>query len=370
MGHINQTVKKSIQRMLNELKIFEALIDPKVTEVMINSNKKIFLKKLGEGYVCLDFESKDEILINLLKLLSGLDNKVITSDDPNVSTKLYLEEQKLKLRIEGLINPVVQHPTINIRKQSEYLLTLDDYLKDKFLTKEVYDFLINAVKTKKNVLVVGGTDTGKTTFTNALINVMDGLGERIIAIEEIPELQIKSENVNRIQVIPKIFNSLQALKYCMRASPERIVFGEVREGESAYEFINGLNSGHPGGLTTIHADDGLGGLKKLETYINQIYGKPMREEIGMVINVIVTVKMQNYKRYLASVDICEGYDYSIKQYKLKNIYIAEQEIGTKDLEKNNILEYLRKKHNFDNLQINILNSKSLEYLEDLCLKGV
>ncbi|MGL5903379.1 MAG: hypothetical protein ACRCZO_11905, partial [Cetobacterium sp.] len=76
MGHINQTVKKSIQRMLNELKIFEALIDPKVTEVMINSNKKIFLKKLGEGYVCLDFESKDEILINLLKLLSGLDNKV------------------------------------------------------------------------------------------------------------------------------------------------------------------------------------------------------------------------------------------------------------------------------------------------------
>lgn len=367
-GHINNSIQVSLVRMLKELNILDSLTDSKITEVMINTNNKIFVNKLGEGYLKLKAESNPHTLINLLKMLSSLDNKILTKETPNVSTKLWLQEQNLKLRIEGLINPVVSNPTINIRKQSEYLLTLDDYLKQEFLNQETYNLLKKAVEDKKNILIVGGTDTGKTTFTNALLNVMDNLGQRIIAIEEIPELQIKSDNVNRVQVIPNIFSSLQALKYCMRASPERIIFGEIREGESAYEFINGLNSGHAGGLTTIHADDGYGGLKKLETYIRQKYGNPMSEEIGTAVNVIVTVKMKNFKRYLATVDVCKGYDYITNTYKLKNIYTAKDENKNKDIEKDKLIEYLKEKNNFDDIQLNILKGKTLEYLEEMSLR--
>ena len=176
------------------------------------------------------------------------------------------------------------------------------------------------IEQHKNILIVGGTDTGKTTLTNAILNLMERRKERIIAIEEVPELQLFSDNVNRIQIIPNIFPALDGLRYCMRASPERIVFGEIREGTSAYEFINGLNSGHPGGISTIHANDGVGGLKKLEMYINSSFGKPLSEEIGMTIDVIITVKMKNYQRYLASIDICKGYDRNNNKYILENFY--------------------------------------------------
>lgn len=368
MGHINKVAEKNISQILRNLKIYEDIYEKsEVTEVCINTNKKIFTKNLGIGFIEKDYESDNNQLTNLLKTLATLDNKQLTENDPNISTKLVLSTGQ-KVRIEGAIPPIVPNPTINIRKQNIIVKSLESYLKDGYLTEETYNLCVNSVLNYKNILIIGGTDTGKTTFLNGLLKVIEDKNERTIIIEDTPELQINSTNVNRIQTIPKIFSPEQALKYCMRASPERVIFGEIRDGKAGYELISGFNSGHPGGISTIHADDGLGGLKKLEMYINSAYGKPMSEDIGMAINILITVKMKNYKRYLGSIDICEGYNRNNNQYILRNIYSSEQDDSFSTKEKERLLDYAKNTLKMNEIQLSILQRRKLEEIEDFILK--
>lgn len=367
IAHIHKIAEDLMSVSLKNLGIYDDLYNnPNVTEVMINTNKKIFTKNLGVGFIKKDEESKNDDVENLLKVLSSLDTKELTKDNPSISAKLILSTGEI-VRVEGVIPPIVANPSLNLRKQNLFLKSLESYLKDGFINKDVYDFLKKSVEDHRNIIIIGGTDTGKTTFTNAIIDVMQKQQQRLIIIEEVPELKVNSDNVNKIQIIPKVFSSQEALKYCMRASPERIIFGEIRDGYSAYEFINGLNSGHPGGVSTIHADDGLGGLKKLETYINSAYGKPMSEEIGMTIDVLVVLKMKNYKRYLASIDVCEGFNSFESKYILKNIYNGEKS-SEKLNKKSEILNYLKKTNKFDDFQLKLLESKDINYLEEFVLK--
>lgn len=261
-GHINVVAEKNINQILKELDIYDDIYtNLQVTEICINTNKRKFTKNLGIGFIEKEKESNNDKLTNLLKILATLDNQQLTERNPNISTKLILSNGQ-KVRIEGVIPPVVANPSINIRKQSNFVKSLEKYKEDEFLNEETYNILRNLIENHKNILIVGGTDTGKTTFLNALLKIIEEKNERTIIIEDTEELQMYSTNVNRIQTIKDIFSPQQALKYCMRASPERIIFGEIRDGKAGYELISGLNSGHPGGISTIHADDGLGGLKK------------------------------------------------------------------------------------------------------------
>lgn len=367
MGHITKVAEKNIGMILKELNIYDDIYnDPKVTEICINTNKKIFTKNLGIGFVEKDYESDNFKLTNLLKTLATLDNQQLTETNPNISTKLILSNGQ-KVRIEGVIPPTVENPTINIRKQSFFVKSLESYLEDGYLTEDTYNICVNSVLNHKNILIIGGTDTGKTTFLNGLLKIIQDKNQRTIIIEDTPELQMNSTNVNRIQT-SKYFPPVKALKYCMRASPERVIFGEIRDGEAGYELISGFNSGHPGGISTIHANDGIGGLKKLEMYINSFYGSPMSEEIGMAINVLITVKMKNYKRYLGSIDICEGYNSLNNQYILRNIYSSDKKEDYLEKEKLKLLEYAKNNLNIDDVIYNILKRKKLEEIEDFILK--
>lgn len=368
-GHINVVAEKNINQILKELDIYDDIYtNLQVTEICINTNKRKFTKNLGIGFIEKEKESNNDKLTNLLKILATLDNQQLTERNPNISTKLILSNGQ-KVRIEGVIPPVVANPSINIRKQSNFVKSLEKYKEDEFLNEETYNILRNLIENHKNILIVGGTDTGKTTFLNALLKIIEEKNERTIIIEDTEELQMYSTNVNRIQTIKDIFSPQQALKYCMRASPERIIFGEIRDGKAGYELISGLNSGHPGGISTIHADDGLGGLKKIETYITSAYGKPMSEDIGMAINAVVTLKMRNYKRYLGSIDICEGYNSVNNQYILKNVYSAEPDSSFVALEKERLINYSKEKFNLDEIQTGILKRKRLEEIENYILNG-
>ena len=370
MGHINKIAEKNINQILKDLNIYDDIYNkPEVTEVLINTNKKIFTKNLGIGFIEKDYESDNNKLTNLLKTLSTLDSKQLTENDPNISTKLILSNGQ-KVRIEGAIPPIVANPTINIRKQSIIVKSLESYLQDGYLTEETYNLCVDSVLNYKNILIIGGTDTGKTTFLNGLLKVIEEKNERTIIIEDTPELQINSSNVNRIQTIPKIFSPQEALKYCMRASPERVIFGEIRDGKAGYELISGFNSGHPGGISTIHADNGLGGLKKLEMYINSSFGTPMSDEIGMAIDVLITVKMKNYKRYLSSIDICEGYNRNTNQYILRNVYSSEVDNEFFLEEKEILLKYLEEKYQLDEIQLSILKRKDLVEIEEFILSKI
>lgn len=309
------TAIKTLDRNFEDLKIKSFLEDNKVTEILITTERKIYIKKLGIGFMDTEIISKDEIVMNILNILASLNEISINDEHPYISTEL----PQSKNRVEGLIPPVVAVPKFNLRKKIPVMKTLENYLEDKFIDEKIYNYLKTKVIEKKNIMIVGGTDTGKTTFANALISVIDGLDERTIIIEEVEELQTKGKNIDRIKIIPDIYSSKQALKSCMRLSPERIIFGEVR-GEEAYDLINGFNSGHSGGISTIHANDGLGGLKKLEMYIQMAVGKPLSEMIGMTVDVLITLKFDNKKRYLDEIVEVQGFDYLNKNYKLQKIY--------------------------------------------------
>lgn len=309
--------KLMVEEAMKNLKIYHYFLDSKVTEILINTDNSIWVKKLGEGFIDTGEKSEPSQVLNILKTLASLNKVSLNEETPHISTELPLN----KSRVEGLIPPVVENPKFNIRKKIPITKNIKDYLNDNFITKEQYDYLVKSVKKHKNILVIGGTDTGKTTFVNALISIMDNLEERLIILEEVQELQTKAKNVDRIKIIPGLYTARDALKSCMRLSPERIIFGELR-GEEAYDFINGLNSGHPGGVSTIHANDGMGGLKKLETYVQLGIGKPMSELIGMTVNVLIVLKMKNNIRYLD--EISEIIEYEDKKYKLKTIFKKEE----------------------------------------------
>lgn len=309
--------KLMVEEAMKNLKIYHYFLDSKVTEILINTDNSIWVKKLGEGFIDTGEKSEPSQVLNILKTLASLNKVSLNEETPHISTELPLN----KSRVEGLIPPVVENPKFNIRKKIPITKNMKDYLNDNFITKEQYDYLVKSVKKHKNILVIGGTDTGKTTFVNALISIMDNLEERLIILEEVQELQTKAKNVDRIKIIPGLYSARDALKSCMRLSPERIIFGELR-GEEAYDFINGLNSGHPGGVSTIHANDGMGGLKKLETYVQLGIGKPMSELIGMTVNVLIVLKMKNNIRYLD--EISEIIEYEDKKYKLKTIFKKEE----------------------------------------------
>ncbi|SKA04116.1 type IV secretion system protein VirB11 [Cetobacterium ceti] len=289
-----------LEMSLNKLKILDFLNDDTITEIMINPDKKIFVKKIGKGKEFTNLYSDSNEVRNIINILASLQGVVINDKNPRISATLPLTNS----RFEGLVPPVVENPSFTIRKKILKVLKLDDYVKQGTFTEREKELIKGYVKSKKNILIVGGTDTGKTTFANAIIDVMQN--ERLYFIEEIRELQSTNFDNTYVQVIDGIFSPKEALKSAMRWSPDRIIYGEIR-GAEAFDLVNAFNSGHSGGLTTIHANDCYGGLSKLETYIMYEKENPLSGVIARTINVVITMKHEGNKRVLGEIAEVKGY---------------------------------------------------------------
>lgn len=298
--------KSILENACIELGIDSYLKDPSVTEIMVNPDNKIFIKVLGKGIINTKLVADPRKTLHIIQVLSSLEGLVINANNPRISTTLPLTNS----RFEGLVPPVVSNPTCTIRKKSIKILSLENYIEQGILTEELKQQIENYVHEKKNILIVGGTDTGKTTFANAIIKVLEKTEERLLFIEEVQELQSNIEDLVRMVVIEGIFEPKAALKSAMRMSPHRIIYGEVR-GAEAFDLINAFNSGHPGGVCTIHANDCLLGLKKLEMYIMYEKQQPLSPVISETINVVITLKLEEgygkSKRYLDSIAEVQGY---------------------------------------------------------------
>ena len=168
MKHINKIAEENINKYLKALHIYEDLYNNKdITEVMINTNKSIFVKKLNVGFIEKEEISNNNHLTNLLKILSTLDNKQLTELNPNVDTELILSNEQ-KVRITGIIPPNVKNPTINIRKHNSFIISLEKYLEIGYLNKKTYNICLNAIKEHKNILVIGGTSSHSLNSPNTL----------------------------------------------------------------------------------------------------------------------------------------------------------------------------------------------------------
>ena len=283
-GTADEVIRRNLDKLRREMgaDIRKAMDDPRVVEVMLNPDGYVWTDKMGIGMERLG-NMKEVEALQMLGTIAHMLGTVINYHHPKVEGELPGDGS----RVEGVIPPIVPHPVFNIRKRASSVYPLEKYIMEGRATNEDIGLLRRAILFRKNILVVGGTGTGKTTFVNAIINEMKLLTpeHRLIILEDTPELQCTMDNF-----IPMRTNSdvsmQELLKITMRQRPDRIIIGEVR-GKEALDMLKAWNTGHPGGVCTVHANDARAGLLRIEQLISEVSETPMRELVAEAIDVVV-----------------------------------------------------------------------------------
>ncbi len=293
-----------------------AMDDPTVVEVMLNPDGTVWTDKLGVGmqYLC---DMEDVKALQMLGTVAHMLGTVINADNPKVEGELPGNGS----RVEGVIPPVVPRPSFNLRKKASAVFSLEEYVKSGRAQPGDIEILRDAVRTRKNILVVGGTGTGKTTFVNAIINEIKLLTpkHRLLILEDTQELQCTAENFVAMRTNDSI-TMQDLLKITMRQRPDRILIGEVR-GKEALDMIKAWNTGHPGGVCTVHANDARAGLLRIEQLISEVSEAPMRELVAEAIDIVVFLvrdpKIGPKLAELIAVDGVKNGDYVFRDMRKK-----------------------------------------------------
>ena len=314
------TLDESKIRILDKLKrelgtdILNALNDPTVIEIMLNSDGYLWIEKIGEPMQKITL-FKESNARALMYTIASFHEKTITPENPILECEFPIDDS----RFEGLISPVVKHASFTIRKKALSIFTLDNYFEKKIITNEQINVINQAIKLRKNILIVGGTGSGKTTLTNAIIDRMVCITpeHRIIIIEDTAEIQCKAENAVILKSTINV-SMLQLLKATMRLRPDRILVGEVRGGE-ALDLLKAWNTGHPGGIATVHANSAAGGLIRMQQLISEVTQAPMFELISEAVNMVIYIEKTSTGRVVKEILEVQGYDTINKKYIIKNI---------------------------------------------------
>ena len=295
--------------------ILKLLERKSITEVMLNQDGEIWIDEFGEGKSKTKIVFTEENAIMLMQLLATQNNTTFSEKMPIIHAILPRGE-----RFAGTGFDISGAPTFSIRKRPERIFTLDEYLEQGIITKDQRKFLNTAILEKKNILIVGGTSSGKTTFVNACINELKDTNDRVLILEDQPELQCSVANKNFYRTNDFI-KMIDLLRFCMRANPDRIIVGELRAGEETLELLKAWNSGHPGGFATIHANSAAAGLKKLKQYLGEETVSDQSEVIEEGINIIVTLvkDKDTNKRVVKEIKELIRYDENSKKFILKDV---------------------------------------------------
>ena len=285
--------------------------DVGIVEIMLNPDGKVWIDRLGSGRQNTGLTISESNASQIIYLVSSFAKTPCTPENPIVSAELPDGS-----RFQGMMPPIVVAPTFTIRKKAIRIFTLQDYVSDGILSEEQKAVIISSAKAKKNILIAGGTGSGKTTLVNAVLKEIADTGDRLILIEDTVELQCSAEDMVPMRTRKNVsMNDL--LRSTMRLRPDRIVVGEVR-GPEALSLLKAWNTGHPGGCATIHANSAVGGLTRLEQLIKENPGiiDPQRELIAEAVNLVVFIERFGVGRRVKEIIEVEGYEnnkYMVKQ---------------------------------------------------------
>jgi type IV secretion system protein VirB11 len=267
--------------------IAAALADRMVVEVMVNPDGKIWVDKIGEGRSFTGQSLASADADRILRLLADHVGEVVTRDRPRVSATL----PETGERFQGAFMPIVPSPAFAIRKRPEVVFTLDDYVEQVIMTAGQAAAIRAAAANRDNLLIVGGTGSGKTTLANAILAEPAFATDRVVLIEDTAELQCSAED--KVQMLTKrtepVVTMTDLVRDTLRLRPDRIIIGEVRDG-SALDLLKAWNTGHPGGLATIHANSALEGLTRLEDLIGEATPRIPYRAITQAINVVIFIE--------------------------------------------------------------------------------
>jgi type IV secretion system protein VirB11 len=313
--------KQSALRVLRMLEtamgptIAGLLKDPDVIEIRCNADGKIYAdwfdkpsswtgQRLGSDMatqvVCIVADAVDQIVG------PAANRYILDAEFPGQG-----------FRFHGDLPPVVPAPCFNIRKRPPRIISLDEYVAAGIMSEGQRQVIVRAVHERRNILVVGGTKSGKTTLTNSIIDEVRDLQQRVATIEKVLELQVRAKEWHSYRVIEGVHEAAQLVEACLRVAPDRIIVGEVR-GAEINSLLEAWGTGHPGGICTLHSDTAtpIQALRRVETLIRKSGQVPIPELIADTIHLIVPIQAievgtgdaRRYRRHIPEVVCVRGFE--------------------------------------------------------------
>jgi pilus assembly protein CpaF len=306
----------------------ELLNDPEISEIMVNGPKKVYVEKRGKIQLSdVTFVDEQHVLRVIDRIVAPLGRRIDESS-PMVDARLPDGS-----RVNAVIRPIALcGPTISIRKFRKEGITIDDLIRFGSLTREMAEFLSACVRASLNIVVSGGTGSGKTTMLNVLSSFIPD-DERIITVENAAELQLRQEHVVPLESRPPNVEGKGEISIrdlvinTLRMRPERIVVGECRGGE-ALEMLQAMNTGHDGSMTTLHANSPRDAIARIETMClmagMDLPVRAIREQIASAVNLIVQLaRLKDGSRKVIYITEVQGMEGDV--VVLSDIFVFEQQ---------------------------------------------
>jgi type IV secretion system protein VirB11 len=279
-------VAESLKRQLGPF--CPLLTAPDLVELMLNADGTVWAEHLGQGMQpvgTMQAASAESFIGTIASTLRG----TVTRENPVLECELPAYPPFEGARFEALVPPVVSAPVFTIRRKASAVFTFAEYEHQGIMSAHQRRAMEAAVAQRHNILIVGGTGSGKTTLTNAVIAeiVRAAPQHRLVIIEDTSELQCAADNAVALRATDTV-DMQRLLRATMRLRPDRIIVGEVRGGE-ALSLLKAWNTGHPGGVCTVHANHARAGLRRLEQLIAEVSRAPMHALIADAVNLIVSI---------------------------------------------------------------------------------
>ena len=291
--------------------IGQALQDASTIEIMVNPDGKLWVDQAGHGRSFSGHVLASADTERIIRIVAAHIRTEAHTGSPIVSAEL----PETRERFEGLLPPIVAAPCFSIRKPAGLTFRLRDYVGTGIMTEDQAQALKQAVIARRNILIAGGTSSGKTTLANALLAEIAAMGERVIILEDTRELRCEAEDCIALKTKPGIASLADLVRSTLRLRPDRIVIGEVRGGE-ALDMLKAWNTGHPGGIATVHANSAASALARLEQLIQEAVAIVPRALIAEAIDVIVYLQGRGEERRVTELITVNGLDPS-GGYRLK-----------------------------------------------------
>ena len=300
---VEARAKLKLERDLGPI-LLDVFHDSMTSDIMLNPDGRVWVERFGQKMTCVTSLSKQQGQA-IIETVAGFHNLEVTRKKPLIEAEFPLDGS----RFCGQVPPTVSGPTFSIRKRASRIFTLEEYVEHGILSQEQYNIVVDAVKAHRNIIIIGGTGTGKTTLINAIINstVIHFPHERIIIIEDTGEVQCSAENHVKLRTSLEV-DMTDLLKTTLRMRPDRILVGEVR-GPEALDLLDAWNTGHEGGVASLHSNDAESGLTRLRSLVSRHPSAPKDIEylIGEAVHMVIHISRSATGRFVESIISVQGY---------------------------------------------------------------
>ncbi|MDR2878618.1 MAG: Flp pilus assembly complex ATPase component TadA [Fusobacteriales bacterium] len=298
-------------------KIHKYLLNDDVTEIMLNVDGYVRIEDNKRKYKTDIHFNEDESML-IIRAVTSENKKEMSRDKNSIISGILATGD----RFEGISGQESKNKTIFcIRKKARKIYTLNDYVESQIISEEEKEYIVHKIKERKNILIIGGTGSGKTTFINACLNEFSSSETRFIILEDTDEIQCSAPDTVKLESSEKTTMS-KLMQSCMRLRPDIIIVGEMRSGEEVLSLLEAWNTGHNGGLSTVHANNCIGGIYRLQQLLmnhNKIVPQHSASFIANSVDILINIQKVEGRRKITEIAEIQGYDYTTNEFKLQNV---------------------------------------------------